>query len=156
MPLTNLLDTLRKEFPDITFTSGEHFFWSPSTATITYTPEGDPALLLHEVSHAALQHDTYLRDIELITLERDAWEHAKTLAKKYGIHLDTEKIESHLDTYREWLHARSTCPTCTATGYQSGGQTYTCPACLEVWKVNEARICQLRRTRVPSPPTPLA
>ena len=54
-------------------------------------------------------------------------------------------IEEHLDTYRDWLHARSSCPDCTATGYQTDASTYACPACSHTWRVNEARICQLRR-----------
>lgn len=147
-PLTNLLKRLREEHPQLTFTAGEHFFWSPENNTVTYRGDGDPALLLHELAHALLQHTTYNRDIELVAMERTAWQKAQALSAAHAISIDEDLVESHLDTYRDWLHSRSTCPACTATGYQSGEATYTCPACTQQWRVNEARICQLRRTKI--------
>jgi len=49
-------------------------------------------------------------------MEAAAWEKALELAKTYGITLDQEVSEKHLNTYRDWMHARSTCPKCEATG----------------------------------------
>jgi tRNA(Ile2) C34 agmatinyltransferase TiaS len=121
--------------------------WSPATNTITYNPDEEQAaaLLLHEVGHALLQHNDYKRDVALVAMETDAWEEARKLAKTFAVSLDDEHVESHLDTYREWLHKRSTCPHCEATGLQVGAKLYRCLACTHEWRVNEARICALRR-----------
>lgn len=144
---SSLSKTLHAQYPDITFVSGDAFHWSPTTAIITYNPDEKQAeaLLLHELGHALLDHRRYQRDVELIGMETDAWEKARTLAPQYSIDLDDDHIESHLDTYRKWLHKRSTCPECNATGLQVGTTHYRCLACTHEWTVNEARICALRR-----------
>lgn len=147
-PLTSLLPRLRQDNPTLTFTEGEHFLWSPDTKTVEYQASADPGLLLHEVAHALLEHSSYERDVQLLAMERSAWEEAQKLAGTYDITITSDIIEDHLDTYRDWLHARSTCPNCTATGYQSGTKTYSCPACSQEWHVNEARLCGLRRTKL--------
>ena len=131
----------------LTFTMGETFSWDHTACVITYCDAADdtPALLLHEYSHALLRHTTYQRDIELIKIERAAWSTAQDLAKQYTITIEDDLIESSLDTYRDWLHQRSQCPQCQATGIQADDNTYTCPACHSLWTVNEARQCALRR-----------
>ena len=148
MPSTlSLLDKLKTDNPQFTFITGDTFLWIPETHTVFYdesAPDGD-ALLLHEVSHGLLDHQEYKRDVELLAIEAAAWEKAKQLAKEYSYTLSEAVAEDHLDTYRDWLHARSTCPECTATGYQSGNEVYSCPACTMQWRVNEARVCELRR-----------
>ena len=78
-------------------------------------------------------------------MERAAWDKAVLIALDFGQTIDTNTVESTLDSYRDWLHARSTCPNCQATGLQIKKQTYSCPACRHTWRVNEARICALRR-----------
>ena len=78
-------------------------------------------------------------------MERQAWDKAIDLADTYDAHIDDSIIETTLDSYRDWLHARSTCPTCSATGLQVKNRTYNCPVCHGQWRVNEARICALRR-----------
>lgn len=152
-PLTSwLIQTLKELHPDISFTKAEHFSWSPSKHTVFYNaalPNAE-ALLLHELAHALLDHRMYRRDVELVAMESDAWEKAQAYAKENApqlrnLQLADEVIQDHLDTYREWLHNRSTCPNCSATGYQDGATTYTCPACSHRWRVNEARVCALRR-----------
>ena len=82
-------------------------------------------------------------------MEMAAWGEAKRLGLDLNIDVPEDDAEDHLDTYRDWLHARSTCPNCTATGFQKNASTYACPACTQEWSVNEARICQLRRTKTP-------
>ena len=148
MPLMpSLIHKLEADFPAITFTEAEHFSWTAEDHTVLYDPSQDDAdqLLLHEVSHGLLDHKEYRRDVELITMETAAWERAKELATPYAVELSEALIQDNLDTYRDWLHARSSCPDCTATGYQTDASTYACPACSHTWRVNEARICQLRR-----------
>ena len=151
--MSSLIHKLKTTHPDIAFVQGEEFLWSPSNRTIFYNPESPQAslLLLHEFSHSVLDHHTYNRDVELIAMESAAWEHAATLAEEYTVRLNDDVVQDHLDTYREWLHTRSLCPECTANGYQTTANTYQCPACLHQWRVNEARICALRRYKVQTP-----
>lgn len=160
--ISSLTKTLSVAHPEFSFRPGDRFSWSPTDRTIFYietskdSAKGDAnansaALLLHELSHALLDHHTYQRDVELLAMEAAAWEAAKhyTLAHPdLGANIDETVIQDHLDTYRDWLHARSTCPHCTATGYQTGRHTYRCPACAHEWRVNEARLCSLRRYRL--------
>lgn len=144
--IPSLLPELKEAYPHLTFTPGEQFRWSPSSQTVFYEESSDNApLLLHELGHGVLQHRKYTRDIELIGLEREAWDEALKLGLTHGVEIDRDGIEDHLDTYREWMHARSTCPQCTATGIQVDAQHYRCVACGNEWRVNEARICALRR-----------
>lgn len=141
-----LLNSLRKEYPQFHFTDGAEFRWDPSSQTIFYKKSDDVASLLHELSHAILNHRSYIKDIELIEMERDAWHFTTTfLLGKYGMVIEEDAAEDALDTYREWLHARSTCPECSATGIQTRQNTYKCLACSTIWTVNDARICHLRR-----------
>lgn len=144
---SSLLHKLKTDYPDIYFIPGETFSWDPLLKTVFYAEDGPmfKALLLHEVSHGLLEHREYKRDIELLAMEATAWDKAKELAKEYHFPISETVAEEHLDTYRDWLHARSTCVNCTATGYQSDKDTYTCPACTTEWRVNEARVCELRR-----------
>ncbi|MGH7218228.1 MAG: hypothetical protein ACREGE_02190 [Candidatus Microsaccharimonas sp.] len=145
--LFSLIETLKTTYPQFTFSEAERFSWSPSEHTIFYTPK-EPnavALLLHELSHGLLGHREYRRDVELVAMETAAWEEAEKQAKLLSTMLDDDVAQDHIDTYREWLHARSTCPECKANGYQTGASAYECPACTHTWRVNEARICALRR-----------
>lgn len=145
-----LIHKLKTDYPSFTFSESEDFSWSAHQQTVSYNPHlpHAPLLLLHEVSHALLDHHEYRRDIELISMEVAAWEKAQKLASMYGIQPNEDVTQDHLDTYRDWLHSRSTCPDCKATGYQTASVQYQCPACTHRWKVNEARVCALRRYSV--------
>lgn len=149
MPSTrSLLNQLRSDFPGFRFEKSTGFWWSTTNRTIHVDPLADnhEVFTLHELSHAILGHQDYEYDIDLIKLERDAWEYARnTLASEYNITINERIIQENLDTYREWLHARSSCPDCEATGLQTRQQTYRCLACGHTWRVNEARLCALRR-----------
>jgi hypothetical protein len=147
LSITSLTDKLRRDHPKIAFVEGADFHWSPINRTVTYIPdaEDETALLLHELSHALLGHQDYKKDISLLEMERDAWQYAKdTLGPSYDQVISEDTIENALDSYRDWLHARSTCPACQATGIQTKDE-YKCLACRGKWRVNEARICALRR-----------
>lgn len=140
-----------EDFPELNFTHGEDFHWSPSTRTIHH-PDiinlADIYQLLHEVGHARLGHRDYSSDATLIDMERDAWAYAvEALAPRYGltIAMDDDIIQDSLDTYRGWLHARSTCPHCEAIGVQQSSSAYHCLVCQQHWRVNEARTCRLMR-----------
>ena len=103
--------------------------------------------VLHEVGHALLDHQIYSRDIELLGMERDAWQRAEVVAADLDLTIPDDVIQTHLDTYRDWLHARSLCPDCTQTGIQIDSAQYECPHCHATWRVNDARTCGLRRYR---------
>jgi hypothetical protein len=145
--ITSLVAKLHLDHPDITFLEGDEFRWSPTDKTIVYRPDvDDTASLLHELSHALLGHADYTKDILLLEMERDAWQYAKqTLGPTHEAQVSDEDIENALDSYRDWLHARSTCPNCHAVGVQIKRKEYKCLACRSKWQVNEARTCALRR-----------
>jgi hypothetical protein len=159
MPSTNsLLPSLQQEYPHLTFTPGNRFAWSPDAQTVFYdiNDPDNTSLLLHELAHGLLGHHDYSKDIELVAMEAEAWDSAVALAAKRDIVISDDTVQDSLDTYREWLHARSTCPACDATGYQSGKSGYACVACAHTWRVNDARICALRRYSTPPTGTILA
>lgn len=144
---TSILKKLRGDYPQFRFVKSASFYWSSSDNTIFYadSKKTNTILLLHELSHAILSHNNYDQDIQLIAMERQAWDNTKELAKKYKIEVSDDTIQSNLDSYRDWLHSRSTCPKCKSNGLQIDTKTYECLECGEKWRVNEARICALRR-----------
>jgi len=151
MPSTHSLNQIIQDFPQFSFVTADAFRWSAETQTIHYDPTAPDiqSFLLHELGHAILQHESYAKDIDLLRLERDAWQYATSqLAPRYSGTIDTDLIEDNLDTYREWLHARSLCPDCHMTGIQTNTGHYRCVACGSRWKANEARNCALRRHRL--------
>lgn len=132
---------------NLTLSQGEIFSWSHTARAITYDVHMShaDAYLLHEYGHALLVHASYTHDIDLLKMERAAWDKALEIAPMYGVSIDDDLVEDALDTYRDWLHDRSLCPTCGATGLQIESHTYRCFACFTTWSVNEARGCTLRR-----------
>lgn len=145
--ITSLINRLKIDYPDISFTSGDEFRWSPANKTVIYEEKSDDtASLLHELAHSLLHHTSYTKDLHLLEMERDAWSQAvEVLAPTYRVDITNETVDSALDSYRDWLHARSTCPKCEATGIQAKQNEYKCLACRTKWRVNEARVCELRR-----------
>ena len=150
MSIDELLLLVRRDFPDYTVAAGDDFSWAPAAKTITVdTKHNSPAQLLHEVAHAELGHQTFSRDIQLIEMEREAWEYCtKVLAPRYDVSLtmDDDVVQESLDSYRSWLTSRSSCPHCGAIGLQKAKDTYSCMHCHVQWQVNEARTCRLIRT----------
>lgn len=144
----SLINKLSRDYPEFHFSTGEEFWWSATQNTVYINPLSAHGheYALHELGHALLGHKGYRRDIDLIKLERDAWEYAKTtLAPRYRVQIPEDTIQSNLETYRDWLYTRSTCPDCQTTGIETKKQTYRCLACKHIWSVNEARLCNLRR-----------
>lgn len=152
--INSLVKQLRDDFPDYSFVAAGYFAWNPQENTVYYIQDGESARLLHELGHAQLNHQSYRRDVELVRMEADAWESSRALAKTYAVSLSDEQIDAHMDTYREWLHSRSSCPSCEATGVQVTSDNYRCPECRSEWRVNEARTCGLKRY-IESKNTPL-
>lgn len=152
----NIITQLQALYPDIKFTTGLEFVWSPAKQTVYYiksesqTKKGSHSLL-HELGHALLNHTTYTYDIELLRFELEAWEQAKQIAKQLDIPVDKDIIEDCLDTYRDWLHKRSICPICTTSSLQESATTYTCHNCHNKWTVSNERFCRsYRKLKTPS------
>ncbi len=148
-----LLKKLAAEYPDVILKPGKVFLWSPKQHVVSYIPDqltSDKGSwsLLHEVSHAILGHRDYRNDFELLQLEVAAWEEALAVGERLSIKIDQNFIEDCLDTYRDWLHQRSTCPTCGSSGLQHDPKTYRCHNCLTIWHVSQSRFCRPYRKKL--------
>jgi NADH pyrophosphatase NudC (nudix superfamily) len=160
--MDQLLNKLRAKFPNLTFTPGQNFFWSPETSEIFYKTgaNGKKAQwsLLHETGHARLEHHSYQADFELLQLEVEAWEQARRLGQEIDVQIDESHIQDCLDTYRDWLYKRSICPSCGTKCLQQDDHVhYRCFNCHTVWKVSASRFCRAyrRHAGVPQPATSL-
>jgi ribosomal protein L37AE/L43A len=140
-----LVEHLQADFGQFRFVKSAENRWSAPEKTIFYV-KNDLVGLLHELGHACLGHQQFTQDVELLHIERDAWEKAQEIGAIYGIKIGATQIEKAMDGYRDWLHARSTCPTCGQNGIQkhSSGH-YRCPNCNTIWNTNDARKTALRR-----------
>jgi hypothetical protein len=146
-----LLDKLRLDFPALNIIEGDTFCWSPHDQVVYYAParkRTDAWTLLHEASHGILQHTTFTSDFELLRLEMAAWEKAKQLAARYKLQISDDHIEDCLDTYRDWLHKRSLCPSCDVKSLQIDSSTYGCINCKTNWRVSNSRLCRPYRTKL--------
>ena len=150
--MQELLQKLRADYPHLSFQEGDTFYWSPKNQTVTYAPgstQPEVAMwsLLHEVCHGILGHKNYTTDFELVQLEVAAWQQARALAKTYDIKIDPEHVQDCLDTYRDWLHMRATCPTCSTVSTQKDSNTYECFNCHTNWHVSNSRFCRPYRRK---------
>ena len=151
--MEKILSKLKKRFPALSFRAGGRFTWSPKTKQIIYKEDSLSTdriavwSLLHEVGHALLGHSTYNSDFELLSLETAAWQKAKELAPAYNQEIDEDHIQDCLDTYRDWLYQRSTCPTCTSCSLQIDSKTYCCFNCGGSWQVSSSRLCRPYRRK---------
>ena len=143
---------LAKDYPDFSFKPGDQDHWSPKTGTISYK-DGEPLKqlqygVLHELAHALLRHTNYHGDFELLKLESEAWELAAKIGHTYGIKIDSEHIQNCLDTYRDWLHQRSSCPTCGTHVLQKDSHSYQCFNCQTTWTVSSGRFVRPYRKTI--------
>lgn len=160
--MQQLLTKLQSQFPQLTFTAGSEFCWSPETDEVVYraNARGQTATwsLLHETGHALLEHKNYSADFHLLQLEISAWERARELARQFDTTIDEDHIQDCLDTYRDWLYRRSICPTCGGQCLQQNDhQHYRCFNCHTSWRVSSSRFCRAyrRSKNVESSATPL-
>ena len=143
-----LLFRLKADYPDITFVLGDDFKWSRVRREITVS-DGPLLYLLHELAHALLSHTNYSLDIELLRQEREAWDLVRShLGPKYDVSLHEELAQEALDTYREWMHTRSLCPSCGLSCLQTKTSIYVCVNCRCSWRPNDARRHALRRYKL--------
>lgn len=149
--MATFVEQLVERFPELTFEPGDQFLWSPQTRTVHYRRTAnatDVWSLLHETSHGLLDHSNFTSDFELLSLESAAWARAEELAASLELDpIDREYIEDCLDTYRDWLHRRCTCPNCAQESLQTSSTTYQCLNCGQTWQVTQNRHCRLYRAR---------
>ena len=149
--MSQLITSLQTTYPDIAFVAGETFCWSPQTHEVMYNPQvlrtqRAAWSLLHETGHALLQHRDYSRDVELLQMEMAAWDKALEIAPQFDVTINPSHIQDCLDTYRDWLHARSVCPGCTTKSFQRSPSQYRCHNCHAVWNVSPARFARPYRS----------
>jgi hypothetical protein len=149
--MEQLLNTLRSDFPALRFTAGTSFCWAPASQEVLYVSTADDTTaqwsLLHETGHALLGHTTYALDFELLEIEVAAWQKARELALIYDIAIDKNHIEDCLDSYRDWLHCRSLCPSCSTQALQvDSSEKYRCFNCQNTWAVAPSRFCRPYRS----------
>ncbi|HEV2403336.1 MAG TPA: hypothetical protein VGS08_03985 [Candidatus Saccharimonadales bacterium] len=146
MNINDLVDKLRKDFPDLSFAARTQAYWSPRDKHIFYklAPKTDTAIwtLFHELGHALLKHDSYMTDIDLLRKEVAAWSKAEELAIAYGFTFNDFYVQKCLETYRNWIYKRSTCPRCDARGTQNQEKEYVCLNCGAHWSVSTSRFCR--------------
>jgi len=145
--ITKLLERIAVEYPDLEFIESAHFGWHAGRKHVSFkktgkNPNQNVWALLHELGHAILGHADYKYDIELLKLEAAAWEKAQALADHYGLEIDENYMQDCLDTYRDWLHLRATCPGCFARGLQATERLYRCFNCRAEWSVTRSRLCR--------------
>lgn len=153
-----LLNSLKTDYPNLVFMPSKTFYWSPRQKVIHYAEDqlGNEVAgwsLLHELSHAILEHQSFNSDFELLLLEVAAWEKAEALSVKYGQKIDPDHIQDCIDTYRDWLYQRSTCPNCTSCSLQTDVHTYQCHNCKTNWQVSSSRLCRPYRRKTNAVPT---
>lgn len=143
---------LSQDYPKFKFKPGRQEQWSPKTKTITFNPKRTKKELqfsvLHELAHAVLGHSTYRSDFELLKLEAGAWELAAKIGKAYGIIISEDYIQNCLDTYRDWLHRRSACPSCGTHVLQKNPYSYHCFNCGASWQVTSGRFVRPYRKTI--------
>lgn len=138
------------DYPSVTFEKAVSSKWEPVTNTISYNSQQPDVIwsILHEIGHMEAQHSAYRFDIQLLTMETEAWTIAKKLAKKYRYSLDDDYVQDCLDSYRDWLYKRSSCPLCKQAGIQNDTSTYKCINCGKLWKVTMSRFCRAYRKSI--------
>lgn len=154
-----LLTSLKELLTGVEFKDASNFYWSPQRNTIYMNSqalaqkEGQWALL-HEAGHATKGHERYQTDAGLLILEVEAWSEAEELAMQLGLSIPPEHVQDCLDTYRDWLYARSTCPKCTLNSLQVDETTYLCLNCSTRWSVSHSRFCRAYRMQERHKKTP--
>lgn len=143
--MNELVLKLQQYYPDITFVEGTVFHWSPQNKQVHYISSNEPQgiwSLLHESGHALLGHTSYTSDMQLLKKEVAAWQKAKEIGSQFAVEISEDHVQDCLDSYREWMHKRSTCPTCQLKGFQESSETYKCLNCKTTWHVTLERFCR--------------
>ncbi len=147
---------LMQEFPEVEFVFAAPRFSYRLKNGVPTVFLGEPQpnfglLTLHELGHALSKHKDYVRDVERVKIESEAWERAKTVLSDLWKRAhsgecmttdgkdvvlaevlpewDEDFAQEKLDTYRDWLHIKSRCKKCGLTEYQTEDGKWHCPRC---------------------------
>lgn len=144
------VDQIITDFKNIEFKPSDKFRWSPEDNVIFFNPNLPKSSwsLLHEIGHVLCNHKSYNSDIGLIKMETQAWQKAREIAKKYKLKTDENHIEKCLDSYRNWLYRRSSCPKCSQAGIEKHIGIYSCINCKNKWSVTTEKFCRVYRKTV--------
>lgn len=137
--MDQIVDKLRRDYPQLKFKPGNAACWMPENSTVFYGlpfTEKEIWSLCHEIGHALSGHQSFNSDIDLLLKELEAWEEAKKIASSYDLVINDVHIEACLDSYRNWIHKRSTCPKCLLKGIQQDTTRYICISCQSEWTVS--------------------
>lgn len=156
---SNLLLQCEDTFTKLVFKTANDFYWSPKHSAVFYnidklSTETGQWSLFHEIAHGMLDHTNFKNDFELLRFELEAWETAKGLAIEFGIQIKQEHVEDCLDSYRDWLYARSTCTVCQLSSLQVSPHEYRCLNCNNSWQVSASRFCRPYRMNKKTSPQP--
>lgn len=142
MPKTTLpsIADIKKRFSEVSFKTSEDFYWSARDNCVYYNEKqitDEPGLfqLIHEIGHALCGHQRFESGVQLLKMEAEAWAKARQIAEEFELSIPEELIEHCLDSYRDWLHLRSACPTCTTTAVETEPFLYHCFNCYQNWRV---------------------
>lgn len=133
--LNSLVSRLQRDYPEFHFVYGKRFSFRPPKTIVIGPDEGKntPLLVFHELGHAISGEYSYALSIERLKIESLAWQEGKKAYQNYqDLALpawDDSFVEDNLDTYRNWLHQKSKCPSCGLTRYQDANQKWCCPYC---------------------------
>lgn len=155
---TTQFSTVAKQLIDVykaTFkmVSSDIFRWAAESNSVFYdekrldTKQGLNSLM-HEIGHGLLNHRNFELDIDLINMEKSAWQKTKELSDEYSSPYDQEYAESCLESYRTWLHERAKCPNCDQVSLEESPQQYACFNCFTKWRVSKDQLCQIQRRRL--------
>ena len=124
------INLLKTKYPNFIFKESDSFSFHPPH-TIKYCPLSPNFALqtLHELGHGLLSHKTFKTSLERLKIERKAWNKAQELCRLLDVPYDEAFVEDSLDSYRNWLHKKTTCKKCGLTCYQTPDKKYHCPRC---------------------------
>lgn len=137
--MDQILDKLRHDYPSLEFKPGQAACWMPNKNTVFYeAPFNEKQVwsLCHEIGHAVSGHRSFNSDVDLLLKELEAWEEAKKIVSRYNLSIDDSHMEACLDSYRDWIFKRSTCPKCRLKGIQQDTTLYSCVNCQTNWTVS--------------------
>ena len=141
------------QYPQYEFVQSDEFLFDAADDIIYYSKpdldhEQGQIALLHEVSHAELNHFDYSSDLELVVMECRAWQRTRELAEVHELSIDEVYISDCLGGYSTWLEDRATCPDCQNFSLQTSDDTYHCFRCCTRWRITTDALDRLHQEKI--------
>lgn len=138
--MDDIINQLKQDYPNLRFIKGARFSFRPPKTIVVgpYEGKNTPLLLFHELGHALSKKYSYNLKVERLKIEVAAWQEGKKAYQNYPDlpPWDDDFVEDNLDTYRDWLHKKSTCKACGLTMYQDVNNSWQCPHCATYCRPN--------------------